>query len=128
VLLLSDKRNVDKTGIDSINPLPARPCSWLVPVPYPEKILALMICHLYWWSRKFAALKWTSQEALTNHSPVELIRSIRLKRAATLLKQKYGNISEVAYVTGFNTPSYFSECFQKQFGLSPSEYISKDWQ
>jgi signal transduction histidine kinase/AraC-like DNA-binding protein len=64
-------------------------------------------------------------QALTNQSPVELIRSIRLKRAATLLKQKYGNISEVAYLTGFNTPSYFSECFQKQFGVSPSEYISK---
>jgi signal transduction histidine kinase/DNA-binding NarL/FixJ family response regulator len=64
-------------------------------------------------------------QALTNQSPVELIRSIRLKRAATLLKQKYGNISEVAYLTGFNTPSYFSECFQKQFGISPSEYISK---
>jgi len=65
-------------------------------------------------------------QAHTNQSPVELIRSIRLKRAATLLKQKYGNISEVAYVTGFNTPSYFSECFQKQFGVSPSDYISKD--
>lgn len=65
-------------------------------------------------------------QALTNQSPVEMIRSIRLKRAASLLKQKYGNISDVAYKTGFNSPSYFSECFQKQFGISPSVYISKD--
>jgi signal transduction histidine kinase/DNA-binding response OmpR family regulator len=63
--------------------------------------------------------------ALTNQSPVELIRSIRLKRAASLLKQKYGNISEVAYVTGFNSPAYFSDCFQKQFGKSPSDFIAQ---
>ncbi|MFO7671770.1 MAG: DNA-binding response regulator, partial [Bacteroidales bacterium] len=62
--------------------------------------------------------------ALTNLSPVELIRTIRLKRAASLLKQKYGNISEVAYKTGFSSPAYFSDCFQKQFGKSPSEFIA----
>jgi DNA-binding response OmpR family regulator len=64
-------------------------------------------------------------KALTNQSPVELIRSIRLKRAANLLKQKYGNISEVAYATGFNSPTYFSDCFQKQFGKSPSAFIAQ---
>jgi transcriptional regulator GlxA family with amidase domain len=63
--------------------------------------------------------------ALTNQSPVELIRSIRLKRAASLLKQKYGNISEVAYMTGFNSPAYFSDCFQKQFGKSPSDFAAQ---
>jgi signal transduction histidine kinase/DNA-binding response OmpR family regulator len=62
--------------------------------------------------------------ALTNQSPVELIRSIRLKHAASLLKQNYGSISEIAYKTGFNSPSYFTECFQKQFGKSPSEFIT----
>jgi len=64
--------------------------------------------------------------ALTNLAPVDLIRSIRLKRAASLLKQKYGNISEIAYETGFSSPSYFSDCFQKQFGSSPSEFIALD--
>ncbi len=61
-------------------------------------------------------------QALTNQSPVELIRSVRLKRAASMLKQKYGNVSEIAYETGFNSPAYFSDCFQKQFGVTPSEY------
>jgi signal transduction histidine kinase/ligand-binding sensor domain-containing protein/DNA-binding response OmpR family regulator len=64
-------------------------------------------------------------KALTNQSPVELIRSIRLKRAASLLIQKYGNISEVAYATGFNSPAYFSDCFLKQFGKSPSAFIAQ---
>jgi transcriptional regulator GlxA family with amidase domain len=62
--------------------------------------------------------------ALTNLAPVDLIRTIRLKRAANLLKQKYGNISEVAYETGFSSPAYFSDCFQKQFGKSPSDFIA----
>ncbi|MBN2763965.1 MAG: response regulator, partial [Bacteroidales bacterium] len=43
--------------------------------------------------------------ALTNLSPVDLIRTVRLKRAASLLKQKYGNISEIAYETGFSSPA-----------------------
>jgi DNA-binding response OmpR family regulator len=64
--------------------------------------------------------------ALTNFTPVELIRIMRLKRAASLLKQKYGNISEVAYETGFSSPSYFSDCFQKQFGKSPTEFIENN--
>jgi signal transduction histidine kinase/DNA-binding response OmpR family regulator len=62
--------------------------------------------------------------ALTNLAPVDLIRTIRLKRAASLLIQKYGNISEVAYETGFSSPAYFSDCFQKQFGKSPSDFIA----
>jgi signal transduction histidine kinase/DNA-binding response OmpR family regulator len=60
--------------------------------------------------------------ALINKSPGEFIRSFRLKRAAKLLMNKYGNISEVAYDVGFNTPSYFSEAFRKYYGCSPLEY------
>jgi AraC-like DNA-binding protein len=61
--------------------------------------------------------------ALTNQTPVELIRSIRLKRALSLLKQKYANIAEIAYETGFGSPSYFTECFRKQFGCTPTYYF-----
>ena len=63
--------------------------------------------------------------ALTNLSPVELIRTLRLKRAASLLKQEYGNVAIIAYEVGFNNPSYFTECFRKLFGKSPSEYTDK---
>jgi transcriptional regulator GlxA family with amidase domain len=60
--------------------------------------------------------------ALTNQSPVELIRIFRIKRGASLLEQKFGNVAEIAYEVGFSNPAYFAECFKKQFAVSPSEY------
>jgi len=60
--------------------------------------------------------------SLTGEPPVELIRRIRLKRAADLIQKNFGNITEIAYEVGFNNPAYFSECFKKQFGVSPSQY------
>ena len=63
--------------------------------------------------------------SLTGELPVELIRRIRLKRGAELIENNFGNISEIALEVGFNNPSYFSECFKKQFGLSPSQYTHK---
>jgi DNA-binding response OmpR family regulator len=62
-------------------------------------------------------------KALTGMSATEFIRSIRLKRAAQLLEQHFGTIAETVYSVGFNNLSYFSKCFQKQFGVSPKEYI-----
>ena len=60
--------------------------------------------------------------SLTGESPGELIRQIRLKKAAELIEQKFGNLSEIALEVGFNNPSYFAECFKKQFGVTPSQY------
>ena len=60
--------------------------------------------------------------SLTGEAPVELIRRIRLKKAAELIQKKFGNLSEVALEVGFNNPAYFSDCFKKQFGISPSQY------
>ena len=59
---------------------------------------------------------------LINQSSSQFIRTIRLKRAAQLLKQKAAPVSEIAYMVGFEKPSYFSESFKKEFGVSPSEY------
>ena len=63
--------------------------------------------------------------SLTGMSPNEFIKIMRLKRAAQLLSEKKHNISEVAYITGFNNQSYFGVCFKKQFGLSPSEFVAQ---
>jgi len=60
--------------------------------------------------------------ALVGEPPGELIKRIRLSKAGILLKNKTGNISEIALEVGFNNPAYFSECFKKQFGVTPSQY------
>jgi len=60
--------------------------------------------------------------ALIGEPPGELIKRIRLNKAAELLKNDFGNITEISFEVGFNDPSYFSECFKKQFGVSPSHY------
>ncbi len=60
---------------------------------------------------------------LTGMSPVEYIKSIRMKKAAMLLEQKKFTIAEVMYMVGFSNHSYFSKCFQKEFGKTPREYM-----
>lgn len=62
-------------------------------------------------------------KSLTNYSPNELIRIIRLKYAKQLLNSKTKSISEVAYETGFSSPSYFAKCFKDIYGESPTEYV-----
>jgi len=61
--------------------------------------------------------------ALTDLSVNDFIKSLRIKRAAQLLKQNAGNIAEVAYAVGFNDRKYFSLEFKKHFGKTPSEFI-----
>ncbi|WP_317193194.1 hybrid sensor histidine kinase/response regulator transcription factor [Pedobacter endophyticus] len=63
--------------------------------------------------------------ALTDLSVNDFIKSIRLKRAAQLLQQNAGNISEVAYAVGFNDRKYFSIEFKKHFGKSPRDFMQE---
>jgi AraC-like DNA-binding protein len=62
---------------------------------------------------------------LTGQTPVELIRDMRLRKAAKLLKAGKFSVSEVMYTVGFSNSSYFSKCFSKLFGMSPSEYMKR---
>jgi len=61
--------------------------------------------------------------ALIEQPAGQLMRSLRLQRAADLLKQNAGTVSEICYQLDFNDPAYFSRAFKKQFGCSPSEFI-----
>ncbi|MFQ5605254.1 MAG: two-component regulator propeller domain-containing protein [bacterium] len=62
--------------------------------------------------------------ALTGQSVREFIRTIRLKRAAQLLQQQAGTVTEIAYEVGFNSIAHFSKVFREQFGVAPSEFSS----
>jgi signal transduction histidine kinase/AraC-like DNA-binding protein len=61
-------------------------------------------------------------KALLNQTPNELIRNLRLQKAAQLIKQNFGNIAEVTYEVGFNNLSYFAKCFREKYGMLPSDY------
>ena len=63
-------------------------------------------------------------KTLANITPNELIQVVRLKKAAALLLENKYRISEICYMIGFNNPSYFSKCFQKQFGMKPGEFVN----
>ncbi len=64
-------------------------------------------------------------KALTNYSPVELIRRLRLKKARTLLTSTDKSISEIGYEIGFSTPAYFTKCYREAYGETPSEARAK---
>lgn len=58
-------------------------------------------------------------------SPVEHIKLIRLRKAAMLLEQHKFSVSEVMYMVGFSSSSYFSKCFQAQYGCAPRQYAER---
>ena len=68
----------------------------------------------------FAKLK-----ALTDATPNEMIQIVRLRKAAELMKDGGYRINEICYMVGFSSPSYFSKCFQQQFGMKPGEYAKR---
>lgn len=62
-------------------------------------------------------------KALTGQSPNRFLREFRLHKALQLLYKQQGNISEIAFQTGFNSAAYFSSCFREKYGILPSRYI-----
>jgi signal transduction histidine kinase/ligand-binding sensor domain-containing protein/DNA-binding response OmpR family regulator len=70
-------------------------------------------------------LLFKKMKALTNQTPKSFLKQVRLKRAAQLLSQQKLNVAEVAYLTGFRDPKYFSKCFQQEYGETPSSYAGK---
>jgi AraC-like DNA-binding protein len=60
--------------------------------------------------------------ALTGKGINDYIRFKKLLKSQELIRSGEYSISEIAYMTGFNTPSYFSQCFKKEFGMLPSDF------
>jgi len=59
--------------------------------------------------------------SMSNTSPVQFVRDVRLRHALNLINDKELSISEIAYEMGFSNPSYFSKCFKEKYGISPSK-------
>jgi signal transduction histidine kinase/ligand-binding sensor domain-containing protein/DNA-binding response OmpR family regulator len=62
---------------------------------------------------------------LTGKTPVDCIRTVRIKRAVQLLQKSQLSIANVAYEVGFNNPTYFSKVFKEEYGMLPSEYVTE---
>ncbi len=64
-------------------------------------------------------------KTLVGHSSSELIRIIRLKEAAYQMEHTTRNISDICYIVGFNSPSYFTSCFTRFYNEIPTEYMKR---
>lgn len=64
-------------------------------------------------------------KSISELTPNDFIRLIRLKKAAELLRNKEYRVNEIAFIVGFNSSSYFSKCFFKQFGVLPKDFEKK---
>ncbi|MEQ1798990.1 MAG: two-component regulator propeller domain-containing protein [Lacibacter sp.] len=62
--------------------------------------------------------------SITGKTPIEFIRSIRLKRSAQLLEKSGLSIAEIAYQVGFNNPKNFTKAFKEEFRIPPSQYLA----
>ncbi len=60
--------------------------------------------------------------SLTGQKPSEFIRTIRLKHAARLIKEGLYSLTDIGYMCGFSSASYFYRCFKKQYGVNPGNY------
>jgi signal transduction histidine kinase/ligand-binding sensor domain-containing protein/AraC-like DNA-binding protein/AmiR/NasT family two-component response regulator len=66
-------------------------------------------------------------KALTGEKPNQFLRTIRLKRAAELLRKKSDNVTQIAYSVGFSNLSYFTKCFKEQFGVTPGQFADGEF-
>lgn len=68
---------------------------------------------------------YRKMKALTGLSTNEYIRKVKMQYAERLLLEGKYNVSEVAFMVGFNSVVYFRQCFKEEFGVLPSEYLRR---
>ncbi|MNL29128.1 TCP pilus virulence regulatory protein [compost metagenome] len=64
-------------------------------------------------------------KAITGESATDFIKRIRFKKAVELMESRQYTIAQVAYMSGFNSPSYFSTAFKQYYDCMPTEYLAK---
>ncbi len=102
--------------------------------PFLQKVIQFTLTHLDqsdWTVEELARHLHLSRsqlhrkvKALAGRSTTDFVRTIRLEKGHELLSQRQGNVTEIAYATGFSSQSYFSRCFVEHFGYPPSQLIA----
>lgn len=64
-------------------------------------------------------------QAITGQTPTDFVKTVRLKKAALMLRERKCSIVEVAYAVGYSSPSYFTRSFKSEFGFTPTQYIEQ---
>jgi len=107
--------------------------------PADEKFLnVLMDCTEEIWNRSDMNIEKISKQlgysksqlyrkmiSITGKSTNTFLKEYRLNKALNLLNRQMGNVSEIAFETGFNSPAYFSKCFSEVYGVLPSNYVKQ---
>jgi AraC-like DNA-binding protein len=71
-----------------------------------------------------SSLLYKKIKALTDQSPVDFIKAVRLNHALELLQSRKYTVTEVSEFCGFSSVGYFSTAFKKHFGKSPTEFFT----
>ena len=64
-------------------------------------------------------------KAVTGLTPNDFMKLVRLKEAKRMIVEGRYRITEIGFLTGFSSSSYFAKCFAKQFGILPTEFLEK---
>lgn len=132
--LIEQRKQLAAKYRERITVLPSHPTEVSLDEKFLQKVKAIVENHLD--DISFGVEKMTEEinlsraplsrklKALTGLSPNEFIKDLRLKTAASLIQSKSDTITQICYQVGFKDQSYFTKCFKKQFGVSPSEYAA----
>jgi len=134
--LISKIKSELKSKIETQKPDQTAEQKFISTEPYTQKLFDLIFKHLDnsdLTVELLADLMATNRshfqrkiKNLTGYSPSELIKLIRLEKSKEFLLSKKGNITEVAYMCGFSSQSYFTKCFTQQFGFSPTQIFNQE--
>lgn len=130
--LLQSRKIMRRKFSDHIDPSPEKNISNPVDKQFIERLTGLIEAKLtdpYFGVPELAReigmgmpVLYKKVRAVTDLTVNDFMKSVRLKTAENLLKEDIHNVSEVAYLVGFNDPKYFSREFKKQFGKSAKSY------
>lgn len=116
---------------------PERRKKILTLTPQDESLLSLLYCQMeeHWQNPEFNVAEFCNVMAMSKSqlyrktmslcgtSTVLLLKDFRLEKAKELMKKQRYNISEITFSSGFTSPSYFTKCFKKRYGLLPMAYL-----